>query len=314
MNTTLLSFGETLWDLLPGGPQLGGAPANFAYRAQELGSWAFLVTRLGQDDLGRKAMARLQQLGMDPSYIQWDASRPTGTVPVKVDAKGAPDFTILKDVAYDFIEATPDALELAGVANCICFGTLAQRSAGSRAALHKILEAGASAAKVLDVNLRRDCFTADSVRGSVERAHILKLNDQEVGALRDILGLGGGGLPEFFDELFSKTALTTAVVTLGEKGSFGGTSDGGRVYEPGYRVKTVDTCGSGDAFTAGFVHELLRGGTLQDCCRLGNILGAIVATQPGATTPIAPAEVQRFQEQPPERLAADELQGYQVGP
>lgn len=304
---TILAFGETLWDLLPSGPALGGAPFNFAARAKELGNWAFVVTRLGRDDLGRKAFARLQQLGMDPSYVQWDDVRPTGTVPVKVDAKGVPDFTILPNVAYDAIEPTPEVLELAGVAECVCFGTLVQRAEGSRRTLYQVLEAAPHAWKVLDLNLRRDCFTPETVRESLARVNILKLNDQEVGALRDLLGAGGGTIPEFAQSLFGGP-LTHVVVTLGEKGAYAASSDGRRAYDPGYRVRLVDTCGSGDAFTAGFVHEFLRGKALEECLSLGNVLGAMVAAQAGATTPISPGELAAFREADHERVTDPSLE------
>src|SRR5205814_7800287 len=129
---TVLSFGETLWDLLPAGPLLGGAPCNLAYRINSLGERGILVTRLGRDDLGRKASESLATLGMDARYVQWDDAHPTGTVPVTVDARGVPDFTILKDVAYDYIEPTDDLLKLASGADCLCFGSLSQRSERSR--------------------------------------------------------------------------------------------------------------------------------------------------------------------------------------
>jgi len=125
---TVLSFGETLWDLLPAGAVLGGAPCNLAYRVNALGERGLIVTRLGRDARGREAYERLRGLGMDLSLVQWDDRKPTGTVPVILDAKGIPDFTIVEDVAYDGIDATPELLAEAGKADCVCFGTLIQRT------------------------------------------------------------------------------------------------------------------------------------------------------------------------------------------
>src|SRR5262245_54023321 len=136
---TILAFGETLWDLLPTGPVLGGAPCNFAYRVNSLGDRAILVTRLGRDDLGKKAFEKLQQLGMDTSFVQWDDEHPTGTVPVTVDDKGVPDFTITPNVAYDHLELTDELRRLASTVDCIYFGTLIQRSADSRRSLIELV-------------------------------------------------------------------------------------------------------------------------------------------------------------------------------
>ena len=128
MQKTVLSFGETLWDLFPSGPALGGAPFNFAYRVNSLGDRGLVVTRLGRDDYGRKALAQMTALGMDATHVQQDDHRLTGTVQVSLDEKRNPEFLILPEVAYDFIEVTCEALELAAAADCFCFGTLVQRA------------------------------------------------------------------------------------------------------------------------------------------------------------------------------------------
>lgn len=283
----VLVFGETLWDLFPAGAQLGGAPCNFALRLRALGHDVTLATRLGRDELGRRAAERLATLGPVIDSIQWDDVHPTGTVPVKVDAKGSPDFTIVPNVAYDFIEATPALLEAAGGADAVCFGTLAQRAPTSRATLARLLDAAPGALKVLDLNLRRDCHTEETVLGSLERAGILKLNEDEAAELARRFGLSDPSIPAFCDGILERFPLSHVVVTLGSRGSFGASREGPRVYVPGLRVETlVDTCGSGDAFTAGFVHEFLAGKRLGDCLERGNILGALVAGQEGATTPL----------------------------
>lgn len=288
---TVVAFGETLWDLLPAGPMLGGAPTNFAYRINALGDRGIIVTRLGRDELGRRAHEALRALGMDTSFVQWDDRRPTGTVPVTVDASGNPDFTILKDVAYDFIEADGALLDLAAKVDLVCFGTLIQRSAVSRETLARFLEAAEGALCLLDINLRKECYTRETIESSLERADILKLNEHEAVALGGLWGLPVDPLPLLAESLVRRASLSHCLVTLGERGALAVTARGEKLYVPGYRVDLVDTCGSGDAFTAGFVHALLEGRPLGECLRLGNTLGSLVAERAGATAPVRVEEL-----------------------
>src|SRR5262245_50711891 len=178
-SNTILAFGETLWDLLPSGPMLGGAPFNFAYRVNSLGDRGVIVTRLGSDAYGRRALEQIEGLGMETSFIQADESHPTGTVRVMLDDQGSPDFHIVTDVAYDFIETDSRVLELAASADCFCFGTLVQRTAKSRASLGRLLDAAGKALKCLDINLRKDCYSLETIADSLQRADILKLNLKE---------------------------------------------------------------------------------------------------------------------------------------
>jgi fructokinase len=303
MQKTVVAFGETLWDLLPSGPVLGGAPCNFACRVNSLGDRGVIVTRLGRDDLGRKAFERMIELGMETGYVQWDDRHPTGTVPVKVGPDGAPDFTILPDVAYDYIEETESLQALVERADGVCFGTLVQRAPVSRWTLDRILDAAGGAVKLLDINLRKDCHTRETIEGSLGRADILKLNDSEARYLAGLFGLPAGSLPEIAEALLGEGSLSLCLVTLGGKGALAVSSKGERVYVPGYEVEVVDTCGSGDAFTAGFFHAFLSGQSLAEACRQGNILGAMVAAQAGATAPISSAEIEAFERAPRRRIS-----------
>lgn len=283
----VVAFGETLWDLLPTGPVLGGAPCNFAYRVNSLGDRGIIVTRLGRDDLGKKAFEQLASLGMDTGGVQWDDARPTGTVPVRLDAQGVPDFTIVKNVAYDHIQ--PVDLK----ADAVCFGTLIQRSPASRRALHRLLEASRGAVKLLDINLRKECFSRETIESSMERADILKLNDSEAFVLRKMFGLRGKELAGLARELRRRWSLDACVVTLGGKGAIGVTA-GEEVELGGWKVDVADTIGSGDAFSAAFLHCWLKGRSLYDCCFFGNALGALVARTKGATAPVSLDEINRF--------------------
>lgn len=294
---TVLSFGETLWDLLPSGPVLGGAPCNFAYRVHSLGDRGVLVTRLGRDALGERAFDALRRLGMETDFVQWDDARPTGTVPVRLDSNGVPDFTITPDVAFDFIEASAGLLDLAGRADGVCFGSLIQRSPGSRETLYRVLDAAPQALKFLDINLRKGCFVRDTLQASLERADVLKLNDDEAARIAREFGLKGSGVRETAEAILRAWSLDCCVVTLGERGAYAVTA-GDRAYVPGWKVAVVDTVGSGDAFSAGFVHRYLQGRPLSECCHFGNLLGALVASKAGATGEVTRDEMARF-------LAAD---------
>jgi fructokinase len=290
---TVLSFGETLWDLLPAGAVLGGAPCNLAFRVNSLGERGLIVTRLGRDDLGRKAADRLRELGMDLRHVQWDGSRPTGTVPVTVDAEGVPTFTIVEDVAYDHIDPTPELLEDASRADCICFGTLVQRTAGSRGTLRRVLEAAPRALKVLDLNLRKNCYTRETVEHSLEAADLLKLNEDELRELARMHGFPPTSLEQAASECRRRWTLDAIVVTRGARGAFAMTATMD-VEGESPKVEVVDTIGSGDAFTAAFVTGWLRGRDLGDCLQVANALGALVARTAGATAPITQDEIKRF--------------------
>jgi fructokinase len=294
MSFTMAAFGEMLWDLLPSGRVLGGAPFNFAHRVAGIGNRGIMISRLGNDALGREALAAMRTLGMDTTCIQADTVHPTGTVPVSLDAAGSPVYSILPDVAYDFIEPAPEMEASVARADCLCFGTLVQRSPVSAATLHRLLSRYHGRIRLLDLNLRRDCWTPESVRSSIERADVLKLNDDEAAVVAPFFGLADVPLREFPGRLLAGTRLSHVVLTLGSHGAFAVDRTGGAVYEPAHAVKVVDTVGSGDAFGAGFAHGLLSGWPLARCLGYGNALGALVAGQRGATGTVTPADVDRL--------------------
>jgi fructokinase len=296
LSYSVLAYGEVLWDLLPSGAVLGGAPFNFVYRVASLGERGLMVSRLGNDELGKRALEIIQALSLDTRYLQRDSARPTGTVNVSFDQRRNPAYTIVKEVAYDFIEPTGAILEASAAADCLCFGTLVQRSEVSRRTLGNLLEAFRGRFAVLDINLRPECYSEPSIRRSVERADILKLNDEEAVTLAGLYGLDGRSLPDVVRGLVDCSALEVVVVTLGERGALAASRGGEMVYHPAFAVEPVDSLGSGDAFTAAFVQALLEGQSLSRACRRGNALGAMVARQEGATQPIDPAELERFVE------------------
>lgn len=287
---TVIAFGELLWDVFPDAEVLGGAPSNFAYRINALGHQGWLVTRLGKDDRGKRAAELVRKNGMPLNYVQWDKAKPTGTVHVSVDSTGVPDFKIVRNVAYDYIDSTPELLSLAASAQCICFGTLIQRSNISRAALYSMLDAATGALKILDLNLRKDCFNRHIISESIRRAHILKLNEDEAHFVAELLSLPKD-LNDFARFVVEVMKCHACIITLGANGIIAANNKGELIQRPGYKVQVVDTVGCGDAVTAGFVHCLLEQRPLAYCCDFANALGALVAHTRGGMTPIGIADI-----------------------
>jgi fructokinase len=294
LSSTIVSFGEALWDLLPTGLLLGGAPLNFAYRANSLGHPSIIVSRLGNDDLGQKAHEQIVTLGMDDTCLQWDNTYPTGTVEIYFDKDQNPDYTITENVAYDHIEFSAKLENIVERADCLCFGTLAQRNRVSRRTLQRLLSIFSGRFRLLDINLRKNCYSYETIESSLEQANILKLNDEELTVLADLLGLQGDSAPDQVEHLLQHTGLEYCVVTLGERGALALSRRGEKSYSPGYHINLVDPCGSGDGFAAGFIHSLLEDKPLREACRLGNALGAMIAQQEGATQPVSYEAVMAF--------------------
>jgi len=274
----VVAVGELLWDLLPDGKQLGGAPGNVVHHARSLGADAALISRVGRDALGDEAAARMEGL----ETIQRDDVAPTGTAAVSVDPQGQPRFTLAPDVAWDRIEADGPALRVAARADAICFGTLAQRSAGSRAAIRTLLGAcGRDALRILDLNLRDPFWTEEIVLGSLSLATAIKVNDDELDRCSGMLQLSGSPR-ERVEALARRFGLKLVAVTRGSRGSLL-YADGVWSDHPGLRVQVRDAVGAGDAFTAALILGTLRGHPLDGINRHANEVGAFVCTQAGAT-------------------------------
>jgi fructokinase len=281
--------------LLPAGKQLGGAPTNFAYMMALLGHRGVVASRVGKDSLGAELRTRLDALSLDASQVQTDSAYPTGTVKVHLDRDGQPKYEITEGVAWDFIEWTPEWQRLAGDADVICFGSLAQRSPESRATIREFVAASPPhTLRIFDVNLRQKFFSADVLAESLRLANVAKLNEHELPiALREI-GLDFDDL-HFDDERTAAESLRRAFklklvcVTRGDKGSLLVTENE-RDEHPGFPVRVVDSVGAGDAFTAALAHHMLAGSSLRAMNQAANRLGAWVASQAGAT-PAADASV-----------------------
>jgi fructokinase len=241
-----------------------------------------MVSRVGADDLGREIRAACRALGLDDAYLQEDPAHATGTVTVALDGAGQPAFTITPDVAYDSL-AWDDRLEvLFSRAQAVCFGTLVQRQADARQTVQRAVRTARNALVVFDVNLRQDHYGREAVEASLAASRWVKLNDDELVVLRDLLGLAGTSEPTTLADLRRRYDLELAALTRGERGCLIQTDDE-QIAVPGERVQVVDTVGAGDAFTAGLLCGVLEGMPLEEAARFANRLAARVAASAGGT-------------------------------
>jgi fructokinase len=279
---TVVGLGEVLWDLLPSGRQLGGAPANFAYCSHLLGDHAIVASRVGRDQAGEDIRESLAKAGISDQFLQSDSSQSTGTVRVQLDASGHPKFEITEPAAWDFLELTEDWQELAKSADAVCFGSLAQRSAKSRSTILDFLAAARSnAVRIFDVNLRQHFYSAEIICESLSRANTVKLNHEEVPRVRELLTMNAAGNVSFCRNLMERFELKLVCITRGANGSLLCDQHGSHDH-PGFRVKVKDTIGAGDAFTAALVHKYLRERGLAEMNEAANRMGAWVASHSGA--------------------------------
>jgi fructokinase len=285
MRSKIVGIGEVLWDLLPAGPQLGGAPANFTYHAHALGAGACVVTRVGDDDFGRAIRCRFEEQEIAGGTIQVDAAAPTGTVTVKLSDRGIPNYVIHENVAWDHLAVTPPALEAIRQADAICFGSLAQRGEISRASIQRLVAAApAGALRVFDINLRQNYFSSGVIEQSLRLASVLKLNDAELPVLSKVFGLTGSTRHQI-EFLAQKFSLQLVALTRGPAGSL--LFQNGRWSDcPSVPVEIVDTVGAGDAFTAALVMGLLRKMDLDEINFLADEVARYVCSRAGATPPL----------------------------
>ena len=283
----ILGIGELLWDVMPEGTRLGGAPTNFTVMAGRLGNDAAILSRLGRDDLGRKAVEALNELGAETRSLQIDALYETGRVTVTLK-DGQPDYTIHQPAAWDFLSLSDDWVRLAERAAAVCFGTLAQRNLASQQTIQELIaQTKAQCIRIFDVNLRPPFYTSEVIEESLELATVLKMNDAEVPAVLSLLGLGEeGDLRGASERLLGEfSGLRLVAITRGGQGSLLVTRDEWHEH-PGIAVDVADTIGAGDAFTAALTHYLLRGASLGVLNEAGNRWGAWVASQSGAMPPL----------------------------
>jgi len=292
---TILGIGELLWDLLPAGAQLGGAPANYSVMAGRLGNHATVISRIGRDALGERALEVLAPFPVDTTQLQVDPEQPTGTVTVELE-RGQPSYVIHQPVAWDFLEMSEAWQAQAERADAVCFGSLGQRSEQSRRTIHALVRATRpECQRIFDVNLRTPFYSPAIVRDSLALASVMKMNDSEVPEVLSLLGFPAeASLRAGAERLLREfPALSLVAITRGGEGSLlVGRSEWHE--HPGIPIKVADTIGAGDAFTAAMTHYLLQGAPLRVLNEAGNRWGSFVASHSGAMPAIGAEVLQRI--------------------
>lgn len=289
-NTIVVGMGEALWDVLPEGKKIGGAPANFAYHVSQFGLNSRVVSAVGNDKLGAEILENFKEKNLN--CIIETIPYPTGTVQVELDAGGVPCYEIKEGVAWDNIPYTVTLQELACHTRAICFGSLAQRSVVSRETINRFLDAmpeEENVLKIFDINLRQNFYTKDILCNSFQRCNVLKINDEELVTVSRMFGYPGIDLRDKCWILLAKYNLKMLILTCGVNGSY--------VFTPGKvsfvetpKVEVADTVGAGDSFTAAFVSAILKGKSVPEAHKLAVDTSAFVCTQHGAM-PILPDEL-----------------------
>lgn len=289
-NTIVVGMGEALWDMLPEGKKIGGAPANFAYHVSQFGLDSRVVSAVGEDELGTEILKNFREKKLN-CMIE-TVPYPTGTVQVELDINGVPCYDIREGVAWDNIPFTPALEGLARQTRAVCFGSLAQRSVVSRETINRFLDAmpdGEGQYKIFDINLRQGFYTKEILCNSMRKCNILKINDEELVTVSRMFGYPGIDLQDKCWILLAKYNLRMLILTCGVNGSY--------VFTPGEisfvetpKVEVADTVGAGDSFTAAFVASILKGKPVPEAHKIAVATSAFVCTQNGAM-PVLPARL-----------------------
>lgn len=286
-NNLVVGLGEVLWDCLPQGRKLGGAPANFAYHVSQFGFESCVISAIGDDDLGHEILDNFNEKGLH--YNIPHVAFPTGTVQVSLNEKGIPEYDICTNVAWDNIPFTDAVKQIAQNTHAVCFGSLAQRNEVSRSTIYAFLDAmphTPDSLRVFDINLRQQFYSAEIIKASLERCNVLKINDEELLILRDMFGYQMD-TDATCQEILKTYNLRMLILTCGTEGSYVYNADGSWSFLPTPIVEVADTVGAGDSFTAAFVASILQGKTMQEAHKVAVEASAFVCTQHGAM-PILP--------------------------
>lgn len=277
----LIGLGELLWDCFGESRRPGGAPANVAYHAGQLGARGVICSRVGADPLGDELIRYLQDRGLQTDFVQRDPQHPTGTVTVDASQPHDPRYVIHENVAWDYLEPCEEWLALAARAAAVCFGTLAQRAPATRDTVAAVLTHAAHALKVYDVNLRPPWFNPPLIQASLGRCDVVKLNAEEVTQVAEMLSFPSSEPHAFAGTLFDRYEPRLVCITRAADGVLVIAPDE-HVDLPGKSVEVADTVGAGDSFTAALIHGLLSDWPLRRTVRFANEIGALVATHSGA--------------------------------
>ena len=276
----IVGLGEALWDVLPEGKKLGGAPANFAYHTGQFGLDTLAISALGEDRLGDETIAAIEEQGLN--YMMPRVPYPTGTVQVTLDDEGIPAYDIKENVAWDNIPFTDEMKAVAQNCRAVCFGSLAQRNVVSRETIKKFLSATPDdCMKIFDINLRQSFYTKEVIDDSLHLCNVLKINDEELVVIGRMFGYPGLDMQDKCWLLLGKYNLDILVLTCGVNGSYVFTPGSMSFYETP-KVEVADTVGAGDSFTGTFCACILKGKSVADAHRIAVDASAFVCTQKGA--------------------------------
>lgn len=290
MNDIVVGMGEALWDVLPEGKKIGGAPANFAYHVSQFGLPSCVVSAVGEDTLGKEITENFTSKGLNQLIAE--VPYPTGTVQVEIDQAGVPQYEIKENVAWDNIPYTSELENLAKKTKAVCFGSLAQRNVVSRNTINSFLDAmprTENSLVVFDVNLRQGFYNKEILCNSMRRCNILKINDEELVTVSRMFGYPGIDLQDKCWILLGKYNLKMLILTCGINGSYVFTP-GNVSFQPTPKVEVADTVGAGDSFTAAFIASILKGKSVQEAHSRAVRTSAYVCTKKGAM-PILPPEL-----------------------
>ena len=289
MNEIVVGMGEALWDVLPEGKKIGGAPANFAYHVSQFGLPSCVVSAIGDDALGKEIIENFTSKGLDQLIAE--VPYPTGTVQVEIDQTGIPLYDIKENVAWDNIPYTEHLDALAKRTKAVCFGSLAQRNVVSRETINHFLDTMQNhddSLIVFDVNLRQGFYNKEILCKSMQNCNILKINDEELITVSRMFGYPGIDLQDKCWILLGKYNLKMLILTCGINGSYVFTP-GNVSFQPTPKVEVADTVGAGDSFTAAFIASILKGKSVTEAHTIAVKTSAFVCTQKGAM-PILPPE------------------------
>lgn len=287
----IICIGELLWDALPSGLFMGGAPLNVCVNLQKMGEPAIIASRIGDDRLGKELLRRLRTLELDTTLIQRDATHETGFVEVEIDIPDDPGYSIIQPVAWDFIDSTKELKERVRNAWGILFGSLGQRSKTSRESTKELIEVEGPV-KIFDMNLRYPHIDRDIVERSIKSADMLKINDKELAVLQKWYDLSLN-IEKALEQLGDRFEISIICLTLGAEGS-ALYMDGQLVQHGGYNVEVADTVGAGDAFLAAVIHGVRQQKDPDEILSHANAVGAFVASKPGAVPAYTVEEIEDF--------------------
>ena len=283
----IVCFGEILWDLLPTGKVAGGAPMNVAYHSNQLGITAQMISKIGQDDLGKELLGFLNKKGVDTSLVQIDNTYPTGTVNVALDSMGSPSYEIMAPVAWDYINANTINKAAVQNADAIVFGSIATRNQRTRDTLFELLEL--AKLKVFDANLRSPFYSKSLVTQLLHQADLVKMNDEELEVIGNWMDLNDTE-ENIALQVKNHFGWQQLIVTRGAKGAWLFSKDK-MIRSEGVEIQVQDTIGSGDSFLAAYLSKYLQGELLEKCLQFASVTGAYVATQRGGTPEFSKSQI-----------------------